>query len=293
MSGYDSSRSALGGVYTINSVGSSAPPLEPVITPDELRNLYLFGIPLISGFKDPVTGALSEMTDTQLEAIIRRSVANAEIELQQDIYPRQYDERLAFDRAEFESFGYMRLRHRPIQSIQRVSIFSSDQVEIYRMPLEWIEVGYLQWGQIHILPISSSLGSGGMVPNIYGNYGNSTSGATWFLNLLGSRAWVPAFWQVCYTTGYAGDANNPAIQVPNIINDLIGTIAAIEVIGMIAPTYAYSTGHSLSIDAMSQSVSSLGPNLFKTRMEELNNKRAMLIGRLKAMYSTLIFSDNV
>lgn len=293
MSGYDASRGALGSVYTINSVGSSAPPLEPILTPDELRHLYLFGIPLISGFKDPVSGAASEMTDAQLEAIIKRAISNAEIELQQDIYPRQYDERLAFDRAEFEAFGYMRLRHRPIQSIQRVSIFSSDQVEIYRMPLEWIEIGYLQWGQIHILPISSSLGSGTIVPNIYGSYGNSTSGATWFLNLLGSRPWIPAFWQVCYTTGYAGSADNPAILVPNIINDLIGTVAAMEVIGMLATTYAYSTGHSLSIDAISQSVSTPGPAVFKVRMDELANKRAMLVGRIKAMYSTTLFSDNV
>ena len=108
-----------------------------------------------------------------------------------------------------------------------------------------------------------------------------------FLNILGQKPWVPAFWGIEYTTGFQNG------QVPVIVNDLIGTIAAQRVLSMLAATYARSNSTSLSIDGMSQSISTPGPQVFKVRLDELAEQRKLLTNKVKKLFQQKFIVGNI
>jgi hypothetical protein len=82
-------------------------------------------------------------------------------------------------------------------------------------------------------------------------------------------------------------------MIPVPVNDLIGYYAAIEILSMLAATYARSTSQSLSIDSFSQSAGGPGPQLFAKRMEELMALRDALKKKIKTAYGQKIFSGQV
>src|SRR6185436_18720658 len=97
--------------------------------------------------------------------------------------------------------------------------------------------------------------------------------------ILGNKPWVPAFWGMEYTTGFKDGL------IPVFINDLIGTIAALRILSMLAATYAAANSSSLSIDGMSQSISTPGPQLFKLRIDELTAQRDLLVKKVKKIFN--------
>jgi hypothetical protein len=70
------------------------------------------------------------------------------------------------------------------------------------------------------------------------------------------------------------------------VNQLIGIIAAMQVLSQVAAAYAGSTSTSLGIDGMSQSVSTPGPNRYQIRIEELRAHRALLVKKIKKSYGS-------
>ncbi len=281
MSDKTNSKKGLGQVFPDGGGDTSWRRTEPLITPEKLKSRHLFGIVLISGMKDPTTGKAQKMTDDLLIDYIDRAVSLAEIETGLTIFETDYQAAMAWDKAEYTSFGYFRIEQRPVQSIEALTVNLSNGEDIFVVPNDWIETKMLHKGQINIIPLTIALTAGGSlaVP--------TTAGGATMLQILGNRPWIASFWKLKATLGF------PNNELPKVVNDLIGTIAAIEVLSMLASTFARSTSTSLSIDAMSQSISGPGPGLFKPRIEELEAKRVMLIGKLKAMYGTKLFSSNV
>ena len=150
------------------------------------------------------------------------------------------------------------------------------------MPLEWVEIKNAQWGQVNIIPLTIALTNGNptAIP--------TTAGGALLLSVFQGRShWVPSFWKIKYTCGF------PEGKIPKVVNDLIGTIAAMEVLSQLASTYGKSSGSSLSIDGASQSVSTPGPEIFTKRINDLTLKREMLVAKLKNYYGLKFFSDNV
>lgn len=280
MADYTDSKYGIASVYPENAIDAELSRLEPIIGPDELRTRHIFGIPLVSQMQDPLTKKPFYMTDDMIKDIIEGAINQAEIECKIDISPVQRREKYPFDRNAYESYGYIQTHHRPITNISKLSVTPSNQQDVYIVPLEWIEAAYYVRGQINIIPMTAAFIQGGYVP------AGSTGGA-FFLAILGNRQWIPAYWQVEYTTGY------PNGMVPRIINELIGTIAAQEVLSMLATTYARSQSHSLGIDGMSQSVSTPGGQIFKNRFEELEEKKQRLVRRVKSLYNRKLFSSHV
>lgn len=279
MADYTNSKSGPGGVFPDNATETTWNRLEPLITAEQVRYRHLFGIPLVSAMKDPLTGKAQVMTDDLIKDTIDRSISMAESDTGLDIFPIRQKEKHPFDRNEFNSFGYFRVEHRPVATIDKVTMTPSNNVDIYSVPLEWVETAYLPRGQINIIPLFAATGYNSPVAT--GNVGAA------FLAVLGSHQWVPAFWQIEYTSGF------PDGLLPKIVNELIGTIAAMEVLGLLAATYAKSSSHSLGIDGMSQSVSTPGPALFDQRIGLLADKRKMLAKKLKTQYGLNLFSSNV
>lgn len=282
MADYENSKPVIGDVFPSTAVDSAWVRNEPLITPEKLKRKHLFGIPLVSGMKDPVTGRAERLTNDDLADYIDTAVGLAELETGLTIFPTQYKEKHAWDRQEYDSFGYFRLDQRPIASVEKITVNLSNNDDIYVVPNEWIEVGNAKFGQLNIIPLTIALTSGNPVAI------PTTAGGALLLSIFqGKSQWVASFWQVLYTAGF------PDGLLPKQVNDLIGTIAAMEVLSQLASTYGKSSGASLSIDGASQSVSTPGPEIFTKRMKDLQDKRTMLVGKLKNLYGLKFIANNV
>jgi hypothetical protein len=280
MTDFTNYKSGPGGLFPANASNSQWNRLEPLITPEQLRNRQLFGIPLVSGMKDPVTGKYQIMTNDLLKDIIDRAVAQCEIETGIDIFPNVIDEKQAFDQAEYSQYGYFRTRRRPISGVNLLTVCPTTNEDIFTVPIEWIETGYLPYGQINILPLTAALGQGGFVPAM-------SAGGAVFLAILGTRPWMPSFWKIQYISGFLDG------QLPKIINELVGVQSAIIALSSLAATKAISTSHSLGIDGLSQSVSGPGPQMYVTRIQELELEKKSIIGKVKNLFGLKLFSGNL
>lgn len=280
MAVYTDAKSGLGEVYPENATETELSRLEPILGPQDVRDRHLFGLPLVSQIPDPITGRAAIMTDHTIQTIIEGAINQAEAELKIDISPVVRKEKHPFDRQAYESYGFIMLRNRPVHSLQRLAVTPANQQEVYSLPLDWVETAYFVRGQINIIPMTAAYIQGGYVPS-------GTTGGVFFLSIMGNRSWIPAYWQVEYTSGY------PNGLVPRLINEMIGTIAAQEILSMLAATNGQSQSHSLSIDGLSQSVSTPGPQVYKQRFDDLQAKRDKLAKQIKTLYGRKIFSSHV
>ena len=250
--------------------------LEPLITPDQLKARFLFGIPLYSAAKDPMTGKVHALTDDLIQDILEGAVSTAEQELKITIFPTQYSEKYPFDVALYNSYGHLQLNNKPVISVETVSVRPSNEVDIVVLSNQWIEVAQANLGQISIIPLTVAFLQNGAAPQ------TSSGGGAFWLQLMGGRSWIPSWWNIIYSCGFLDG-------FPRIINDYIGTLAAIEILGMLAATYARTSSHSLGIDALSQSASGPGAQIYNTRIEQLEGKKKVIQGKIKGLYFSKIF----
>jgi hypothetical protein len=281
MADYTYSKDGLGRILPQNAVEVAWEDQEPLITPERLCQLHLFGIPLISALRNPVTMRQDVMTPDLIKEYIHQAVALCEAEGKFSIFPKQHKEKLPFDRVQYQSFGYFQLRNRPINSIEQLTVTSSNEQTIYQIPLEWVDIGHLHNGQINILPLTMSVRDGQVAPMLAGPGGSA------MLNLFSSSHWLASFWECLYTTGF------PEGKLPALVNQYIGVTAAMEILALLASTHAKTTSTSLSLDGTSQAISGPGPELYDTRLKQLASKRQWLKSRLQATFGCLIGIDNV
>lgn len=274
MADYTNSRLAHGAMHPQNAIESTWARLEPLISPGELVFRKLFGIPLVSGWSLTPRLPPQKITDDMLKDVIRRMVNRLEAESKIVIMPTKFLERKAFDRQEFDSFGYLQLNNRPVSSVDKLAIQDTSLNDIFVMPSAWISAAYFTRGRINIIPLSPAQTSAtfSAMTGTGGSFGSSTLAV---LSLPGN---IPAYWTVEYTAGF------PEGQVPAIANELVSIMAAMEVISLLAPTYARGGSHSLGIDGLSQSISNPGAELFKVRMEELEKEREKAMKTWKGIF---------
>ncbi len=280
MADFTNSKNGTGEPYPENAIATARQQYEPLITPDLLKTRHLFGIPLVSAIKDPLTGKQQAMTDDMLADYIEGAVSTSELELKIDIFPVKRREKQPFDINLYNSFGYFQLAHRPCTSVDKMSVTPSNELDVYVVPNDWVEGAYLHRGQVNIIPLTVAFVQGAYIPQ-------QSSGGAAFLQILGNKAWIPAWWQIEYTSGFKDG------MLPRALNEYIGTVAAMEVLSMLATTYARSNSHSLGIDGLSQSVSTPGPQIFQTRIEELDKKKTALTKKIKAIFGYKIFSGTL
>ncbi len=281
MADFTHSKNGVGSLYPEGTIEDGWDDVSPLITPQQVRRLHLFGLPLVSFIKNPMTGRPDVIDDPLIKDFINEAVALAELESQVKIFPRQVQEKQAFDRAQYESFGYMMLRQRPVSHIDSLTVSPANEGDIFQVPNEWIDTGFLHQGQLNMIPLTIALRSGSTVP-----LSGAPAGAA-FLALFGYSHWIPSYWKATYTVGFKDG------KVPNIINQYIGVIAAMEILSMLATTYSRSTSTSLGIDGLSQSISTPGPDLFETRLKYLGDKRGWLMRKIQRLYNLGLTVDNV
>jgi hypothetical protein len=255
--------------------------VEPLLTPTQLRSRQLLAISLVSFMPDPITGKRYEITNDDLADQINRAAAALELELGMSIFPVQFQEKHPFDRQFWDSYGYIKVDHRPVASVELFAFTPPTGTDIFAINLDWVETANLHKGQLNIIPI---------VPAISANYvsGTVASGNSGFayLQLVSGLSWMPAIVNIKYTAGF------PNAMVPRIINELIGINAALEVLSALQMT-SQGTSYSISIDGASQSFSGPGPQAYQGRIDYLLQQKAVLIKKVKNIYGLSMVSSYV
>lgn len=273
--------------------GSGFTRVEAFLTPEVIKNEYLFGIPLYS----PVTKQV--LTDDTIKNVINRAYAKIEIECKVDIFPQQRLKRLEFDKTKFfQGWGQLNLGVRNIRSIEELSIRTTnsfqtsnhsgylDPIEkdgsiIYNYPLTWLDMSLAHKGIISTVPLQTTYATTGI-----GATPISGPQAAIFA-IFTKLQWIPGFWFAKYTSGF--DNNS----IPSIVNELAACYACIALLSMLGPGTNRANSQSISIDASSQSVSTMGPNIYQTRIADLSTKSAEIKDQIKAYFSQKIYMDSI
>jgi hypothetical protein len=273
MADYTNSRYAMGAAWPDHAVETPWQQVEPLITPQQLRSRHLLGLPLISGTKG-MDGRCYQYTNENLADFIDGAVSQAEVELGIDIAPVQRQEKLPFDLNQFQHFGYFQLSHRPVSSIDHLSVNPTSGADLYVIPPEWIETAYLQRGQICLLPFMIAT-TGGVQGT---GYGPGNIGGSAFLVACSSWSYIPAWWKISYTSGFKD------MMLPRAVNEYIGTLAAMETLSNLASTFARTTSSSIGVDGLSQSQSGPGGQLYLNRLKDLEVKLSKIGNKLKGFF---------
>lgn len=274
MADYSHTKSYKDKIYPVNCLESSNlfKRVEPLLTPDLMVSRYLLGIPNVPTF-----------TNDQLKDRINLAANDFELESNLTITREQFIERQPFDRALYRSFVYTKVNHKPINSVEKFAIVSSNGENIFNMPPDWLEVGFAHRGQLNLIPILSVFGASGL------QNGQPTNAGLVFIQAISNFYWMPAFYEVTYTSGLADAKGN----IPVVVNEVIGMIAAIEILGILQARFPYSS-QSLSQDGISQS-SALknGGNIYKDRIDELTTKKDKMLNKIKGIFNNKLFVSNI
>lgn len=279
MSDFESNKDFGTTAYPVHANGTSGlfKRVEPLLTPAQLKSRYLKGIiPLLEKFG--IT-----YTDEELKDKIQLAANAMELELKTNIFPEQHKEKHPFDPSLYRSFIHIRTEQGPILAVQRMSITSSDGQNIFNVPAQWLEASRFSERQVNVIPLLSTFGTQSFTSSPI-----ASGGLAYLSILLNQLGFVPSYWQIIYTAGVCNEAG----QVPMSINELIGLTAAMEILSGGA-ALNINNSVSLSQDSISQSTSSSGPQIFMTRIAELEKKRAEILGQVKRVMSKKIFLTNI
>lgn len=225
----------------------------PLPTAADMRRRSLFGIPLVSR----LTG--EAVSDETLDDYIKQSISEIEHELDLYITPTQFQERHDYNREmQFWSFGYLRLHHSPILTVNKFQLTFNNGVPsnppLVDIPLEFVHV-QPQDGTIQLVP-AHGVSVSGFVASIYSGLGyhafNSQAISHW-----------PGAVLVEYTAGF------PVNEVPALLVGLIENLAAYKFLSTLGPVLFPYSSVGISIDGTSQSVGTMGPAFLQQRLSEL------------------------
>jgi len=254
---------------------------EPLLTPEQLKNRFLKGIPLVFNIMDPVTKKYDRLEPEDLKDMIVRAVAQLEMDSKIDIFPVQRKEKKPFDRNEMVDLGYMRANYRPIRSIDKLAIGPGNSPDILTIAPEWLAQDGWVRGEVRIVPTINTVISGGYVPADAG-VGQGSA----FVALMGTKGWISSFWTMEYTTGFSDG------RIPIVVNELIGCYAAIEALSLLASTHR-TNSQSLGMDGASQSTSGPGPQVYDGRIKLLEDRRKNLLSKLRGMMGSKFVIGNI
>ena len=274
-----------GTVYPVHALETSGllRRAEPLLTPEQLVSRFLKGIPLM--FRNGDVFTAEELKDR-----INLAINSAELILGRNITLEQFNEKAPFDYNLYRQFIHIHAEHGPIVSIQELAIVSSDNQNIFTVPPEWIEAANFSKGLINVIPLLAAFGSNQVAGSPVGpsTPGQFAAGGIAFLSTLGPGSSVPAYWGIKYTAGLTSKEG----KYPIPVNELIGCIAAVDILSEIAATFFF-TSQALSQDGISQSSSGPGPMVFQLRIQELMLKRDELTRKLKGLFGSKYFVSNI
>lgn len=245
--------------------------IEPILTPDKLVSRYLKGIDL------------SNYSTEELKDKINLAINQAEIVLDTTLTPVRRKEKHPFDYNTYKSFIHIMTNFGPILQIDKLSIQSSNNVNIFEIPADWIEAARFFQKQINVIPLTVVGATG-----ISSGQPTGAAGLAFIAAMNGGIKWVPSYWEVEYTTGVC----NKEGHLPVVVNELVGVITAIGILGNKGATNT-NTNVSVSHDGISQSSSNPGPAVYQTRIAELTNEKQELTKKIRRVIYNTYFVSNI
>lgn len=246
---------------------------ESVLTPEQLKSRFLKGIPIFFANGDT-------FSDDDLKDRIYLATNAVELQLKTTLVREQRQEKLPFKQEDYKAYIHLTAEQGPIVSIESLAITSADRNKIFQIPAQWIEATNFTKRIINVIPLLAAYG----VNSVQGAVGNAGIA---FLTVIDGLNWVPAYWEIQYTSGIS----NTEGLIPTVVNEMIGCIAAIDILSQIAATFIH-TSQSQTQDGISQSSSGPGPRIYMVRIEELERKRAMLEKQLRNIFSNKFILGN-
>jgi hypothetical protein len=287
---YSDTKKPTGSVYPVDAVasGGGLERIEPLITPEVLQRRYFFGIPLVSPLEPK-----QKLTPADLQDFIVRGSSKVELDTKTTIQPVTRRMRLPFDATLYARFLYLELPFKPILRVIRLAICSSsyqgtsEESErypsgnmLYRIPADWIDTSHFSVGKLFCNPLQ--------LFNSIGLSDTTASAGTILPQLTGLCGFIPAYWTVECETGFCSREGN----VPVVVNELVGTAAAILLCDNLIPLFRVSS-QSLSLDGLGQSTQDDMQRLLKQKRDDLERSYGPLLQSVKGLINTKFIVSNV
>jgi len=249
-----------------------------VISPSDLVNLYLTGIPLCY----PNGGSISEET-------IKQKILAAQQELEDylsiKLVKQVIEESQDFIREEFKQWGFIKTVFPIFEPLKLNGMINNIQQVNY--PPEWLSIkrsnDKTKFRNLFLIP--NTEGGAAQTQHAF-----VFSGITPHMGFFGTN-YIPNYWRVEYISGWDAD------EMPHDLIDTVAKYAAIQMLAIIGDLiYGAGIGNqSISLDGISQTYSTTkggGKGAFSGRTaqyaEELANRLKLLRGEyLGLMFKTL------
>jgi hypothetical protein len=291
MADYTDVKKGQGSVYPTDAYDAGGGPdrVEPILTPQVLKDRFLFGIPLVNPFnpKEKVTSAM-------LRDFIKRGIAQVEMDTKTTVSPVLRRVRLPFDPNLYYNNIWCEIPYKPVQKVLKLAIQSASYKDgpqendrypagnqIYQIPNQWIDMSYAPHGKIFVNPINPAFAAVGFTTAA------QTSGAT-ILQFIGIQGWVPAYWTVECEVGFCSPEGN----VPVYLNEAIGAKATILLLDTLIPMFRVSS-QSLSLDGQGQSASDDMQRLLKQKRDDLVEAYKGYRASIKTHIGANMFVSNI
>lgn len=255
--------------------------VEPLITVEKLKTLYLFGLlPILDPNGNP-------LPDWAFQDYINKAVSRLTHELDLAIMPRSYTadnpEEKDYYANEYVDWSYFQLNNYPVISVEKISVSylrdsNGAPESILDIPKEWIRLdkasGIVRLVPSNRFPANLQVGAGG----------------SFFPELFNRHSMAPQVWTFQYTYGF-----EPG-RIPSMINDAIGLMASIQAldIGGDLVLGAGIASSSISMDGLSQSINTTSSaenhaysakrDAYRERLFGKNASDSGLIGAIKAAF---------
>jgi len=249
--------------------------VEIIMSPTELLENYLFGIPICSNDGRKLSSqAISQhikSAQTQVESLFSIKLTKQVIEENRD-----------FNRQEFMSWGYIRTMY-PISYIDNLEGWINDVCQI-TYPREWLSIKKQEevavYRNIYLIPNTGSKSGATMSQNSL-IYNGMSPHLGWF-----GQTYIPNYWKPRYVTGWN--------KIPADLFDFIAKFAAINVLSVIGDIL-YGVGVTsiqMNLDGVSQNTplsrSSTG-GLFAGRIKHYIDETNRMLPALKSKYRGISF----
>jgi len=268
--------------------GAVDPALE-ILSVEELKELYLFGIDLSDDAGNPFPPAI-------FEHYIRSAVSALEHRL--DIPIRKIEveqERQDYYREDYQNYLWIELDQHPVIEIDQVTIVLPGESVVQVFERDWIHIDRLT-GQLQLVPGTGTAGtillgaSGAWLPLIYGN-----------------NRYIPDVFRISYKAGFGkpspraferniADESVP-VSVPHprldrdqeVIKDIVGKVASFGPFNIAGDLIvgAGIASKSIGIDGLSQSISTTSSATnagFGARLVQYSKELKEMLPELKRYY---------
>lgn len=261
----DSSESSLSDA----TQGDGDPALD-VISVEELKEIFLFGVDLSDDDGCPFPDALFEF-------YIKGAVSWVERRLDLKLRPCVItDERQDFYRQDYYKYIRLQTHEFPIISVEAIRLVLPTEQEVINFDPSWFQVQDYA-GQLEIIP-----GRGQLSVIVLGQTG------AWLPLIYGWTDFIPDVFRVDYTAGF------PKGQVPHELRELVGKVASFGPLNVAGDLVvgAGIAAQNISIDGISTAVSttqSATSSGYTARLLQYRREIKDILGDLRRYYKGVRF----